>query len=87
MAQSAPHFKLEGEISETKISGRAAAHFRARLVIVRVDQERSFAVLNRSWIVPMGTQMLVIAMSGPPDGEDVSEAEFAQILRSIEIAD
>ena len=87
MEQTVPRFELEGEVGETLVGGRAAGHFRARLTMVQVEKEQSFAVLSRTWIVPLGERLLLIGMSGPPDGDDVSEAEFAQILQSIKIAD
>jgi hypothetical protein len=87
MEKSLLNFELDGEIGEVLVAGRSAAHFRAKFGVVQVEQQKSFPVLTRMWIVPRGPNLFLIAMSGPPDGEDVSEAEFAQILRSIEIAD
>jgi len=87
MEKSLPNFELDGEIGEALVAGRSAAHFRAKFAVFQVEQEKSYPVLTRMWIVPRGPNLFVIAMSGPPEGQDMSETEFARILRSIEIAD
>ena len=52
---------------------------------LRTADGSNFTVLSRLWLVPRGTFMILIGMSGPQDGPDVSEAEFAEVLASIRI--
>ena len=42
-------------------------------------------ILSRTWLVPRGSFMFLIGMSGATDGADVCEAEFAAALNSIAI--
>ena len=44
-----------------------------------------FPTLSRMWIVPRGSFMFLIGMSGPQGGPDVSESEFKAVLDSVEI--
>jgi hypothetical protein len=37
------------------------------------------------WLVPRGSTIFLIGMSGAADGTDVAEAEFAAALASIQI--
>jgi hypothetical protein len=87
MKQTIPRFELEGDVNDVEVNGRPGAFFRARFLVARVDQGAKFEVLARTWVVPRDDQLFVIGMSGPTKGEDVSEAEFDQILHSIEIRD
>lgn len=77
-------FVVETAISDIQVSGLAAAHMRAKYTL-RTDNGSEFKVLARLWVVPRGAFMFVIGMSGPQEGPDVSEAEFANTLASIRI--
>jgi hypothetical protein len=44
-----------------------------------------FKVLTRMWVVPRGGFLFLIGMSGPQEGPDVSESEFAAALASLAI--
>jgi hypothetical protein len=59
--------------------GQVALHHRSH------GQDTKYEVRSRTWVVPRGPYFFMIAMSGPLAGEDVSEAEFEQVLASIEI--
>jgi hypothetical protein len=40
---------------------------------------------SRTWLVPRGDYVVLITMSGAQEGADVAEAEFAQVLSSINL--
>jgi hypothetical protein len=71
-------------ISDIQVSGLPGAHMRARYTMRNRDGS-SFKVLTRLWLVPRGAYMFLIGMSGPQEGPDVSEPEFAAALASIKI--
>ena len=71
------------DIHSVQVSSLPAAHMRARYTM-KVGGS-GFPVLTRLWLVPRGQFMFLIGMSGPPDGPDLSEAEFAEVLGSISI--
>jgi hypothetical protein len=77
-------FALVSGITETQVSGLAGAHARARYTL-RNGDGAEFKVLSRLWLVPRGGFLFLIAMSGPQDGPDVSEADFTATLASISI--
>lgn len=84
MRKAIPDFAFVTEITDTQISGLAAAHMRATYTM-RTRDGSAFKVLSRLWVVPRGPFMFVIGMSGPQEGPDVSESEFAGTLASIDI--
>lgn len=84
MRKAIPDFPFVTEITDTQISGLAAAHMRAKYTM-RTRDGSEFKVLGRLWVVPRGTFMFVIGMSGPQEGPDMSESEFADTLASINI--
>jgi hypothetical protein len=77
-------FMFVTAISDAQISGLAAAQMRAKYTAMNRDGS-SFKVLTRMWLVPRGAYMFLIGMSGPQEGPDVSESEFAAALASITI--
>lgn len=80
-----PGFQVDGEIEEVVISGLPGAQVKAHYSIGVVGQGTKYEVRSRTWVVPRGPYVFMIAMSGPASGEDVSEAEFHQALASVEI--
>jgi hypothetical protein len=84
MQKAFADFTFVREIEPAQVSGLAAAHMRAHYTLKSADGSR-FKVLSRLWLVPRGAFMFLIGMSGPQDGPDVSEAEFAEVLASIKI--
>jgi len=83
MQKAFADFAFVNEIHGVQVSGLPAAHMRARYTM-NVGGS-GFGVLARLWLVPRGQFMFLIGMSGPPDGPDLSEAEFAEVLGSISI--
>jgi hypothetical protein len=77
-------FVFVTEITDVQVSGLAGAHMRAKYTAKNRDGSE-FKVLTRMWLVPRGAFMFLIGMSGPQDGPDVSESEFAEALASISI--
>lgn len=76
-------FELVDPVKETTVSGMKAAYMKCKYKVSAGDKE--FGVLSRMWLVPRGGFMFMISMDGPQEGPDVSEKEFAQILKSIKI--
>jgi CheY-specific phosphatase CheX len=52
---------------------------------LRTANQREHPVLSRTWLVPRGSFMFLIGMSGAADGDDVCETEFAAALKSVSI--
>lgn len=69
---------------ETELGGLPAAHTRVSYAVYNSD-ERRFDILARSWVVPCGTMMFIVGMSGPAHGDNVCEDEFNGIAESIRI--
>jgi hypothetical protein len=82
MQRAFADFAFVREIESAQISGLAAAHMSARYTMKHAEGAE-FKVLSRMWLVPRGAFMFIIGMSGPQDGPDVSESEFAEVLRSV----
>lgn len=85
MKQTIPTFQMEGKVEQTVVSGLPASKVRARFSIAQAGGGASYDVLSRSWFVPRGPYLFIIAMSGPTQGEDTSETEFSRVLESITI--
>lgn len=84
MQRALEGFTFVSPIQDTQVSGVPAAYLRSRYTLKTTTGQQA-PVLSRLWVVPRGAYMFLIGMSGPPDGPDVSESEFAQVLRSITI--
>ena len=84
LQKALPDFTFVTEITDAQVSGLAGAHMRAKYTVMN-REGASFKVLTRMWLVPRGAYMFMIGMSGPQEGPDVSEAEFAAALASITI--
>jgi hypothetical protein len=85
MKQTIPTFQVEGGVEQAVVSGLPASKVRARFTIAAAAGGASYEVRSRTWFVPRGPYLFVIAMSGPTEGEDMSETEFSQVLESITI--
>ena len=79
-------FKFVEAIRATSVSGRDAATAKFTYTVGTAGGER-YAVLSRMWMIPRGKLLFTVGMSGPPEGDDLSEEEFAAILESITIED
>jgi hypothetical protein len=70
-------------VEATTVSGLPAAGVRVTYTLRTTTQ--SVPVLSRLWLVPRGSLMFLIGMSGAQSGPEVCEAEFAKALQSIHI--
>ena len=84
MQKAFADFTLTTPIERTQVSGLPAAHMRARYTIRNTDGS-VFNALSRLWVVPRGAFMFLIGMSGPLEGPDISESEFAAVLKTVSI--
>lgn len=75
-------FQFVKPVHATAVAGLAAAHAVADYRVAN-EEGLSFPVRGRLWVVPRGAFVFLIGMSGPQQGADVSEEEFAGILKSI----
>jgi hypothetical protein len=80
-----PDFAIVEPIRDTQVSGLPAACLKATYTLT-IGTQGKHRVLSRTCVVPRGSFMFLVGMSGAPSGEDLSEAEFAGALRSISIA-
>jgi len=70
-------------VTSTTVSGLPAATVRVTYTLRTASQ--SVRVMSRLWLVPRGSLMFLIGMSGAQTGPDVCESEFAEVLESIQI--
>jgi hypothetical protein len=70
-------------VESTTVSGLPAATVRVAYTLRTASQ--SAPVLSRLWLVPRGSLMFLIGMSGAQTGPDLCESEFADVLESIRI--
>lgn len=70
-------------VEATTVSGLPAAHVRVTYTLRAGTL--SAPVLSRLWLVPRGSLMFLIGMSGAQSGPDVFESEFSDVLRSLRI--
>ena len=71
-------------VTDVQVSGLPAAYMRASYTMKNAEGQE-FKVLTRMWLVPRGAFAFLIGMSGPQEGPDMSDAEFAAALASISI--
>jgi hypothetical protein len=70
-------------VEATSVAGLPAAHVRVTYTLRTASV--SAPVLSRIWLIPRGSLMFLIGMSGTQSGPDVCESEFDDVLRSIKI--
>jgi hypothetical protein len=80
-----PGFRVLSPVRSTQVSGWPAAQVKATYTLANQAGE-SFPVQSRMWLVPRGSLMFLIGMSGSTNGEDVCEDEFNAVLASIVIS-
>ena len=85
MKKAYPDLTIVEEARNQEVDGLSGAFTRLKFTIVGADDQR-LPTLHRIWLVPRGTLMFSIAMTGPQEGSDVSEDAFQEILKSIKIA-
>jgi hypothetical protein len=77
-------FTIIEPIKEATLGGQKAAYMKSKYSVNNAEG-REFRSLSRLWIVPRGSFIFMVSMSGPQEGPDVSETEFAEVIRSIKI--
>ena len=77
-------FTIIEPIKEATVGGQKAAYMKSKYSVKNAEG-REFRALSRLWIVPKGSFILMVSISGPQEGPDVSEPEFAEVIRSIRI--
>jgi len=82
--QALPDFEIVESPRLETLSGREAAFVKTRYNYVSDDGGR-FPTQCRMWFLRRGKDLFMISMTDPQEGPDVSEAEFAEILKSIKI--
>lgn len=88
ISQGIPGFGLRGDVDEAVIGGRAAGHFKGSYVIGTVDlPPQRLEVLTQCWVVPRGNFTFIICATEPLAKAGSFDAEFSQILGSIELND
>jgi hypothetical protein len=65
-------FRFVEQIHDTQVSGMRAASMKATYTL-RTADKREHRVLSRTWLVPRGSFMFLIGMSGATEGDDVCE--------------
>lgn len=84
MQRAMVDFQFVEEIRETVVCGQKAAYAKSKYTVTNTEG-RTFPILGRLWVIPRGKFMFMLSMSSPQEGADVSEKEFAEILKSIMI--
>lgn len=77
-------FELTEPIQTVIVSEHKAAWMEAGFTM-QTKAGGTFDVHSRMWVVERGEEFFIIGMSGPAEGKDVSEEEFASILSNIRI--
>jgi len=77
-------FRILLPVQRAMVAGRPAAHVRVTYTLHSRSGE-SFPVMSRMWLVPRGPVMFLIGMSGAQSGDDGCDAEFANVLASMDI--
>jgi hypothetical protein len=80
-----PDFRLVSPVHATQVGGWPAAAMEATYTLKSKSGD-SFPVHSRMWLVPRGSLMFLIGMSGAAAGDDVCEEEFRAVFQSITIA-
>ena len=81
----ADDFTVIDGIRDVEVGGLKGVYTKASYSIEGPDGRR-YEILTRVWFLKRGTSTFMIGASGPQSGPDISEAEFSEIIASIEIA-
>jgi hypothetical protein len=76
--------ELVDSIQETTVSNHPAAVMSAKYTVAD-PRGREMKTWSRTWLVPRSDYVVLITMAGAQEGADVAEAEFAQVLSSINL--
>jgi hypothetical protein len=82
MRRAFPDLRILVPVQDTTVGGWPAAHVEATYTL-RGQDGGSFPVHSRLWLIPRGSLMFLIGMSGSATGEDGCDQEFGAVLRSI----
>ncbi|HXV78001.1 MAG TPA: hypothetical protein VD788_16955 [Candidatus Polarisedimenticolaceae bacterium] len=80
------NFEFVEEIHPTEVAGYPAARMSATYTIEN-DEGRAFETVSKMWIVPRGSFMFMLGMSGAIEDRDELEEIFERAIGSVEIAD
>ena len=83
--QAYPDLEDVEAVRDHEVDGIQGAYTRVKYTVAFADGQE-FPTMIRMWIVPRGKIMFVIGMTSPPEGPDLSEEAFQEILKSIKIA-
>lgn len=84
MRQAFADLKIIEPVRAGNVAGLAAAHVRLTYTLQNQTGTRA-RVISRLWLVPRGSLMFLIGMSGSESGPDVCEGEFDAVLKSMAI--
>jgi hypothetical protein len=84
MRQAFADLKIIEPVRAGSVAGLAAAHVRLTYTLQNQTGTRA-RVISRLWLVPRGSLMFLIGMSGSESGPDVCEGEFDAVLKSMAI--
>jgi hypothetical protein len=79
-----PDYRQIEPVRSATIGGKPAAYMKAAYTLPTASG-RTYPVIARTWLVPRGGFMFLIGMSGPTDGPDRADAEFARVVETIAI--
>ena len=82
--QAYPDLEVVEPVRDYEVDGIQGSYTKVKYTVGFADGQE-FPTVARMWIVPRGKIMFVIGMTSPPEGPDVSEEAFQEILKSIKI--
>ena len=77
-------FRIVSPVAPAAVDGLSGAQVAVTYTLQNQSGER-FPVSSRLWLVPRGSLMFLIGMSGAQSGPDTCDEEFAAAFRSISI--
>jgi hypothetical protein len=84
MKKAYPDLDVVEEIRAQEVDGIMGAYTRLKFTVSGADGQK-LRTMHRMWLIPRGTLMFAIAMTGPQEGPDVSDEAFQEILNSVKI--
>ena len=79
-----PGFAIRDAVAPDTLSEQPAARATVSYTI-ETEQGARLPVVSKLWLVRAGPLSFLIALDGPPDGPDYSDAEFEAVLQSVVI--
>jgi hypothetical protein len=84
MRQAFADLQIIEPVRATEVGGLPASYVKVTYTLQTQAGGRG-RVISRLWLVPRGSLMFLIGMSGDDNGPDVCDDEFATVLKSITI--